>query len=207
LLDLYRFRFDAGHEMPSQSEIDDALRLVGYDRVVTHGSAVSFDGSGIKVTLDAIAKGYIVDRTINLLRRGGADRVMVDAGGDIGTLAGADDPWVIALQDPKEQTNSLGAVRLAGNCCATSGDYMQAFVSDRSLHHIIDPRTGRSQTETSAVSVVADSLTVADAASTSAMVLGIDDGLAFLEDLPGVEGMIVSKTGQRYSTRGFDALT
>lgn len=118
----------------------------------------------------------------------------------------ADEPWTIGVQDPHSDAGSLGRVRLAGNAVATSGDYMQAFTADRRHHHVLDPRTGRSPREVSAVTVVTDTAMDADALSTAIMVLGPEEGLALLERLPSAEGVIVGKDGHRYASAGFDAL-
>jgi thiamine biosynthesis lipoprotein len=81
---------------------------------------------------------------------------------------------------------------------------MRRFTHDRMHHHIIDPRTGRSPTESASVSVVERSAMAADAFSTAMLVLGTAEGLALLDRSPGPEVMFVSKTGQRISTPGFD---
>jgi thiamine biosynthesis lipoprotein len=92
---------------------------------------------------------------------------------------------------------------LAADCVASSGDYEQAFTRDLRHHHIIDPRTGRSPESTSGVTVVGPTAMDADAASTSAFVLGPGEGVAFLERLDRVEGMVVGKDQRQFRTRGF----
>src|SRR5690606_29927365 len=96
----------------------------------------------------------------------------------------------------------LGVVELRGSI-ASSGDYVHAFTPDRRLHHILDPRTGRSPERASGTTVTAPTALDADAASTTAFVLGPEAGIAFLEGLPGVEGVLVTKDGERFATRGF----
>jgi thiamine biosynthesis lipoprotein len=159
----------------------------------------------MSVTLDGIAKGYVVDRTVATLVGAGADRVLVDAGGDMasGGQGSIDEPWTVAVQDPRDESRAVGLVRLAGECIATSGDYLQSFTEDRSAHHIIDPRTGRSPAHTASVSVVAESAMAADALSTAVMVLGPDAGVRLLEPLDGVEGLVVTKGGEALRTKGF----
>jgi FAD:protein FMN transferase len=117
--------------------------------------------------------------------------------------AGADDdPWPVAIQDPLDMSGTLGVVALTGSI-ASSGDYMQAFTPDRSLNHIIDPRTARSPLHSSGTTVLAPSAMDADAASTSAFVLGPEAGVAFLNRFEGVEGMVVDKAGNRFLSKGF----
>jgi len=135
---------------------------------------------------------------------GGAEQVLIGASGDMATAGTteAGEPWRIAIQDPRDADGSLGTLALRGECVATSGDYQQAFTQDRRFHHIVDPRTGRSPEHSSSVTVVAPRAMEADAFSTAAFVLGPVDGLAFLDGLEGVEGMIVAKDGRQARTRG-----
>lgn len=205
LLRLYERRQELGLGVPTDDEIDAVLAQVGFDGVRIDGGSVRLDRPHMALTLDGIAKGFVVDRTVAALAASGAERVMVDAGGDIasGGVGVAGDPWTIGVEDPARPGTFLGRVRLAGEAVATSGDYMQAFTEDRRHHHILDPRTGRSPDHTSSVTVVAGTAMDADALSTSLLVLGPDAGLALLRGFPGTEGMIVGKDGRTVRTAGF----
>ena len=204
VLDLYRERGARDAGLPTMAEIEAARALVDYRALELDGTTISFGRAGMALTLDGIAKGYVVDRAIATLMAGGADRVLVGASGDIATSPGSEgDGWEVAIQDPRDPSGSLGVLRLRGESVATSGDYMQAFTQDRAFHHIIDPRSGRSPDLTAAVTTIAPSAMDADALSTAAFVLGPSDGLALLDSLDGVEGLIVTKEGRQLQTRGF----
>lgn len=188
---------------PAEREVAHALERVDHRALRIGEEAVVLERPGMAVTLDGIAKGFIVDRTLELLVARGAERVLVDAGGDMASVgAGADDEgWTVGLQDPHADA-LLGLVRLGGDCVATSGDYMRTFTDDRRNHHILDPRTGRSPEETSSVSVISGTAMGADALSTTLLVLGPERGLELLEETPGAEGMIVTKRGARVRSSG-----
>ena len=205
LLRLYEAGSTRGR-IPGDEEIRRTRALVGFDRVEVEGGHVRLPEGGA-LTLDGIAKGYVVDRAVAALAAAGAERVMVDAGGDIasGGAGVGKEPWVVAIQDPIRQERSAGRVRLAGEAVATSGDYMQAFTQDRRHHHILDPRTGRSPERTSSVSVVAATAMDADALSTALLVLGPDAGLALLARVPGAEGLVIDKDGTRHPSDGMSA--
>jgi thiamine biosynthesis lipoprotein len=204
ILTLYERRHELQAGLPTAAELDLALARVGFDGVETRDRTVRFTRPGMALTLDGIAKGFVVDRAVRAIAARGAERVMVDAGGDIasGGTHVADEPWTIAIEDPHDAQRAVGRVRLAGQAVATSGDYMQAFTQDRRHHHIIDPRTGRSPEHASSVTVVAATAMDADALSTTLLVLGPEEGLALLERVPDVEGMIVSKDGRRFASAG-----
>jgi thiamine biosynthesis lipoprotein len=205
LLRLYASRAARGEGLPDPLAVKNALGVVGHEGVHIDGVGIELGRPGMSVTLDGIAKGYVVDRTLATLVAAGADRVLVDAGGDMasGGAGSPNEPWTVAVQDPRDARGTLDFVRLAGGCIATSGDYMQSFTEDRSAHHIIDPRTGHSPSHTASVSVVAPTAMAADALSTAVMVLGPDKGVRLLDALDGVEGLVVSKAGEAVRTTGF----
>ena len=205
LLHLYEASARAEGRAPEPSEIEAALALVDYREVRASGSTLSLGRPGMAVTLDGIAKGYIVDRAAEALVGGGAEGVMVEAGGDVATVgaAGGAEGWRLAVQDPRDVGGVLGVVRLRNEGVATSGDYMQAFTADLSLHHIIDPRTGRSPELTSGVTVVAPNAMEADALSTSVFILGPVVGMELLDGLEGREGLLVTKKRETHTTDGF----
>ncbi|MDX1566307.1 MAG: FAD:protein FMN transferase [Longimicrobiales bacterium] len=210
LLDLYRARADGGDGMsggaqpalPSDEEIEAALARVDYRRLRLESGLVALEEPGMSLTLDGIAKGYIVDGAVATLAAGGAERVLVEAGGDLATRGSDAGDQEVAIQNPLDPGGVLGVLRLRGEGVASSGDYVHAFSQDRRHHHILDPRTGRSPRHTAGVTVVAPRAVDADALSTAAFVLGPEEGLALLEEADGVEGLIVGKDGSRKVTRG-----
>jgi thiamine biosynthesis lipoprotein len=197
-----------GAGRPTDREIDGARALVGYRGLRAAGEGWVLDDSRMGVTLDGIAKGYIVDRALDVLVAGGADRVLVNAGGDMASAGGADDsePWTVAIQDPRDAERSAGLVRLDGGCIATSGDYQRSFTEDRRDHHILDPRTGRSPGAVSSVSVIAPTAMQADGLSTALLVLGPDEGRALIDLTPAAGALVVGKDGSVARSRRFELL-
>ena len=116
--------------------------------------------------------------------------------------------WEIGVSNPRltERTKFIATFSLSNKAVATSGDYVHHFSSDFSQHHIINPHSGFSPTELSSVTVIASSATEADALSTALMVLGIQDGLAFVEKLSGVEALFATKDQVLYRSIGFPAI-
>jgi thiamine biosynthesis lipoprotein len=209
LLNLYNSSFSETGAAPPRQEVRRALALVGSQYVQVSDSEIAFGKAGMAVTLDGIAKGYIVDQAVEILRKRGATSVLVNAGGDMASagVGLGSDAWRIGLQDPRIADGSLGVLRLRGESVATSGDYVQYFTTDMSLHHILDPRTGSSPEHTSGVSVVAPSAMAADALSTAVLVLGPRTGMELLDRLDGIEGMIVAKDQTVLSSRGLNKYT
>lgn len=207
LLETYRRAFEEGGHPPGPEAVRAAAARVDHRRLRLDGSTVVLDGVDMGITLDGIAKGFVVDETVGTLVAEGAERVLVDAGGDMATgtepAAPRVAPWRVGVEDPHGRAEPVETLRLDRGGVATSGDYVQAFTRDRRHHHVIDPRTGRSPLDVSSVTVTAGSAMMADALSTTVMVLGPEKGLRFLDAYPGSEGLVVTKSGHRLRTEGF----
>jgi thiamine biosynthesis lipoprotein len=109
----------------------------------------------------------------------------------------------LAIQHPRNPGSYLCLIDLSDGAVATSGDYMQYLTEDFIVHHIVDPRLGTSPDHTSSVSVIASTAAEADALSTATLVLGPDKGIRLLNELPGVEGILVTKDQEVIKTGGF----
>lgn len=183
--------------------VEPFRRLVDYGGLHVGHSAITLSRPGMAVTLDGIAKGRVVDGAVATLRRLGFPHVLVEAGGDLVAHGRCGDgaPWRIGVTHPRQGAATLTSLALTGRAAATSGDYAHTFSADYSQHHILDPRRGRSPAELASVTVLAPTAADADALSTAALVLGPDAGLALLERLPHVEGLLVTKEmSTRYTT-------
>ena len=166
---------------------------------------MSLGREGMRVTLDGIGKGYVVDRGVSVLRERGFDNVFVEAGGDLvarGTKNGGE-PWRIGIRRPRPGESLQARFDTTDCAVATSGDYMQPFTPDYSQHHIVDPRTGYSAPALASSTVSAPDAATADALATMTMVLGPRKGREVLEGLPGCEGYFVSKDLEITRTSGF----
>lgn len=194
----------AGSTGTGASEIRNALDRVGMDRLIVDGSTVHFADHGMNVTLDGVAKGYIVDQTRSVLVTGGLDRVLVNAGGDVAAHdAGRSDPWSVGVQDPFDAYEAVDVLRLTNDAAATSALPMQAFVHDRTHPHIIDPRSGLPARRTASVTVLAAGAMIADALSTGLMVLGPDAGLGRADPSLPYEALFVLDDGEHRASVGF----
>lgn len=205
VLQVYRHHLSTGHRLPGAADVRKALEHVDYSSVRVDGRRVSFQRAAMAVTLDGIAKGYIVDEATAVLKGRGFENVLVEAGGDL-VAGGEKSPgqaWKIGIRGPRPG-KQIQARLDARNCAVTtSGDYLQPFTPDFVEHHIIDPRVGHSPRELASSTVVAPSAAMADGLSTLAMVLGAQGSRKIIEDLPGCEGYFVSKNLKVTKTSGF----
>ena len=180
------------------------LDSVNYRLLQVSGDEISLLRPGMAVTLDGIAKGCVVDGGVAVLRQMGFEQVLVEAGGDLMANSAPDgQTWKVGLTHPRAPKETITTVSIRNQAVATSGDYMNYFRADYSAHHIIDPRTGRCPSQLASASVLAPSVTEADALSTSMLVLGVTDGLALIENLPGTAALLVTKDLQVFRSSRF----
>lgn len=201
LLDLYQ----ANDTLPGEEQILNALSLVDYRKLNVDNQAVRFQQKGMSITLDGIAKGFIVDKGVAILQDFGFENVMVEAGGDLMALGekALHSPWKIGLQAPRSEMGTLMTTfNIQNRAMATSGDYMQAFTPDFANHHIIDPRSGHSSPDLASVSLTAPTVVLADGLATAVMVMG-KRGLSLIDRLSGCEAYAVTKDSIVLKTSGF----
>ena len=198
------WKFDAQNQdntIPTRADIERRLPFIDYHEVVVDNAAGTafVKRKGVSTHLGGIGKGYAVDRVADILRRAGIRDFMIQFGGDL-FLSGnrGDRPWRAAIRDPRGPADkTFAALDLSDETFSTSGDYERFFIADgRRYHHIIDPDTGEPARGCRSVTIVAKNGVTADALSTGVFVLGPEKGMALIERLPDVEGVIVSDQNQ-----------
>ena len=187
------------HRIPDEATLAAARTRVGWQAVeLDPGKGIRFTKPGLQLDPGAFAKGYAVDRALEVLRRMGADAARVDAGGNQGVIGRSPTggPWPFGVRHPRQEGEILGVVPLESGGISTSGDYERGFWRDGVRYgHIVDPRSGRPVRDVLAVTVVAPDAETADALSTALFVLGFEQGERMLEGFPGCHALFV-KAGQ-----------
>lgn len=195
----------------------DAVERAGYDRsfelleprearqvdsvAVTDWRAMQYDAttrmvrmpSSMRLDLGGVAKGWAADETARRLARNAP--TLVDAGGDI-ALSGPranGDAWQIAIADPFHPDDDLEIMAVDAGGIATSGrDYRAWKIGERTLHHIIDPRTGEpAETDIISVTIVAPNTMLAEIAAKVVFILGSRQGIRWLDARSHLAGLLV----------------
>lgn len=206
LVDLFRKAFARGNgSSPDEKDISNAMKLVGSHMISVKGSSVSFKTPGMGITLDGIAKGYIVDRVSEVLTGLKINDFLINAGGDIRTKGSRQDkkPWTVAIQDPHKKGKYPDILQMTDGAIATSGNYEIYFDKEKMFHHIVDPKKGISPQLSSSVSVISKTAMDADALSTAVFVMGPSHGIRFLDRHPGCEGFVIGKGGRKFKSSGW----
>jgi thiamine biosynthesis lipoprotein len=189
---------------PRDDHIAAALRRVDASGVEIMAKEIRFKNDGMGVTLDGIAKGYIVDTmSASLAERDVTDH-LVNAGGDIRT-SGANASgkrWTVAVEDPKKKRDYPDVIRMNDGAVATSGSYEIYYDREKVFHHVVDPLTGVSPQHSVSATVRARSVMVADALSTGVFVAEPHEGVMLVESLrPTYDTtcLILGANGERHA--------
>ena len=195
-------------KVPTEMEIEEAISLVGYQRIILEGNQIRLEKKGMQIDLGGIAKGYAVDKAIEALKKNGIKRALVNAGGDLYTL-GTDpqgEKWQIGVQDPREEDKIIDIIKVKDKAVATSGDYRRYFTLEgKRFSHIVNPKTGLTvQDVPMSVTIIGPDATTTDALSTGVFVLGPKEGMKLIDSLPEVEGMIISEGMKKITSQGWE---
>ena len=145
-----------------------------------------------------VVKGWAIERASLMLTEAGFANHCINGGGDIRVSGSPGDgsAWHIGITHPLALDSYCAVLEISDGAVATSGTYERGF-------HVINPRSGRPVTNTSAVTVIGPDMALADAYATAAMVMG-PAAIPWLEGIGGHEGFVVDASGRATSTSGFD---
>jgi len=159
--------------------------------------------------LGGLAKGFILDRAIAVLKNYLVRSAFINAGGDIALLGSRPDgePWKLGILHPRAEKKILAVLEASDRAVVTSGDYERHFDRDGiAYHHIIDPKAGKPARKLASVTVIAATAAEADALSTAIFVLGPSEGLVLIERMPGVEGVLVTPELKVFVSSGMEGI-
>jgi thiamine biosynthesis lipoprotein len=199
----YDFR---NRRRPDAATLETERKLIDYRFVVLDQTAgtVRFERPGMRINLGGIAKGYTVERGIDLLRQAGVRHAIVTAGGDsrlLGDRRGK--PWMVGIRDPREDGRLAISIPLEDEAVSTSGDYERYFDEDGvRYHHILAPATGEPASGVHSATVFGPDAVLTDALSTSVFVTGVDQGLRLIATLPDYEAIVIDAEGRIYYSDG-----
>jgi len=210
LLDTFKDLSQSGNDISGcEDKIRKLLPLVDARGIVMTGNSIGFRKAGMGITLDGIAKGYIVDKAMRVLQHNGIQHALINAGGDIRTIGrkGGKAPWRIAIEDPHKKQNYPDIIEVTDSAIATSGNYEVFFDGEKIHHHIVNPKTGFSPLMNGSVSVQAATTMEADALSTTVFTLDPMTGLKLIKSRSHCEGLIVTRNNMKIESPGWKGLS
>jgi len=146
--------------------IEDAIELLP-------GFQVRFRQPCVKIDLGGIAKGFAVDRALDVLRHKGMTQGLVNAGGDLAAFG--PQPQTVYIRNPSNPQRLLCSVRVMDGALASSGGRIDLFQASGIANcAIIDPHTQEPVTAAAGATVAAPTCVVADGLTKVVMIQGAD---------------------------------
>lgn len=175
-----------------------AVQLNPFTRAITKPGHIRLD-------LGGIGKGLTTDRAAD--RLAGLGPFLVNAGGDLYAYGAppGETGWEITVPHPQAESRLVTTLRVRDKAVATSSITRRRWQQNGLVHHhLLDPRTGRSaDTDLLSVTVIGERVATAEVFAKTALIIGAEYGLAYLESIPGVEGLLITQNNIYLQTTGF----
>lgn len=172
-------------------------------------STVFLEDPDMSLDVGAIAKGYATEQVARMAVENGFISGLISVGGNVRAVGGkgeGDQPWNLGIQNPDTDSEQaeLYIVNLKDTSLVTSGTYERYYtVGDVNYHHIIDPKTLYPSTYFSSITIICKDSGMADALSTAVFNMPFEQGLAYIEKLPGIEALWVLNNGEQRTSDHF----
>ncbi|PKP25375.1 MAG: thiamine biosynthesis protein ApbE [Bacteroidetes bacterium HGW-Bacteroidetes-2] len=200
------WKFDGSMtEKPTDEAIAKSVEKIGYKNILLNKEkhTVFLKKEGMKIGFGGIGKGYAADKTKALLIEKGVSAGIINASGDMNTWGKQPDgkSWMVAITNPLNKEKVFSWLPIDNSAIVTSGNYEKFIFFDNVRYsHIIDPRTGYPTTGIISATILSPSAELADALATGVFVMGVEVGLDFINQLKGVECILVDENNKIFTS-------
>jgi thiamine biosynthesis lipoprotein len=191
LIDVWGFGVLKTTTRPSQKSIQKNLVNSGMQHFILDNNKI-IKLKNIKFNFSAIAKGYGVDKIIDILKNNGVKNGFVEIGGEIKTIG----EKTIGIEHLNH--NPIKII-LNNQSVATSGDYRNYKVfNDEKFIHILNPKTGLpSKSDLISVSVIHENTATADGFATALLAMGKNKAIAIIKKYQ-LKSVLIDKNNKIY---------
>jgi thiamine biosynthesis lipoprotein len=196
--------------LPPMSDLQAAAEHVNIDDIIIddENNTVFLADPKMKLDVGAFAKGYAVEMVARMLEDMGKTGYTLNVGGNIRTIGTKynGDMWKAGIENPADTTTYIEYISLAGEAVVTSGSYQRYYiVNGKSYHRIIDIDTLMpAEKGFLSVSVICKDSGMGDGLSTALFCMTLEEGMALVNSLEGVEAMWVTTKEVKHYSNGFD---
>jgi thiamine biosynthesis lipoprotein len=198
------WNFDTNlNSLPDAATASKMVRLINYRNILLSETdlTVMLKEKGMRIGFGGIGKGYAAERAKLIMQGKGVESGIVNASGDMATWGFQPDgsPWTIGIADPNMQNRIFSYMNISNLAVATSGNYEKfILVKGKRYSHTINPKTGLPVTGIKSVTIVSPNAEIADAMATPVMIMGIAAGLDMINQMKGVEAVVVNDEDEIY---------
>ena len=185
----------------------DKAKLPNLEQLVLdeEASTVYLADSEMSLDVGSIGKGYAVQRVAEYAKELGIESILLSVGGNVCAIGEKMDAsrWTLGIQNPdlNSEEEYIRKVQVQDESVVTSGNYQRYYMVDGVRYsHIVDPDTLMPANYFASVSIIAADSGAADALSTAVYNMPFEEGLAYVDNLEGVEAMWIFEDGSiKYS--------
>jgi thiamine biosynthesis lipoprotein len=193
-------------DLPDAETARKAVHLINYKNVILdpEKTTVFLAEKGMRIGFGGIGKGYAAEMAKRLLVNRGIKSGIVNASGDLTAWGKQPDgtDWTIGIADPNSARHPFSYLKITDSAIATSGNYEKFIVvRGKKYSHTIDPKTGLPVTGIKSVTIISLNAEVADAMATPVMIMGIKAGLNMVNQIKGLECIIVDDEDKIYTSK------
>lgn len=193
--------WQTAEQIPTEAQIYHAKKLVDYRNIVFSDNKIMLKYSGMGVDLGGIAKGFAVDKVVELLKIRGIASGVINFGGSVFVLG---EERSVGIQTPFGKKGTyIGTIRVKNKAVVTSGAYENyRVINGTAYQHILDPHTGYPvNNELLAVTLIGAKAEELDALATGVCVMGIQKGYDLLKKRQ-IDAIFIKKDGSVLLTEG-----
>ncbi len=202
------WKFDGSmKEMPTPEAIKKSVEKIGYWKIIMNEKekTIFLRDKGMKLGLGGIAQGFIADKIKTLLVSMGCMSGIANVSGDISAWGKQPkgDPWTVGIVNPFNKEKVFATFPLVDSAVETSGTYERFVVFNGIRYsHIINPKTGYPAQGIVSVTTFAKQTEMADVLAKGVFLFGVEGGLNFVNQLKGIECIIVDDKGKIFTSKG-----
>lgn len=206
------YQLDNYSEIPDNKIIKQKLPLVNYKDIIIdyEKKTVLLNKKEMMIDLGSIVKGYAADKISSYLKEKNFDNCLIDVGGNIITMGkniGTNKKWKAGILMPFSFDTEIGYIETNDikETLVTSGIYERYLIyldennNKIMYHHILNPLTGYPENnELTSVTIITDKSISADGYSTAIFLMGLEEGLRFVNNNKSIEAIFITKQKEIY---------
>jgi thiamine biosynthesis lipoprotein len=191
--------------LPDAVTAKKMVRLINYRNIIVNSeeNTVYLREKGMRIGFGGIGKGYAAERAKYILKKAGIEAGIVNASGDLTTWGNQPDGtvWTIGIVHPNFANSIFSYLNVTDMAVATSGNYEKfIMIGGKKFSHTINPRTGLPVTGIKSVTIISPNAEIADAMATPVTIMGIEAGLAMINQIKQIEAIIIDDNNNLYTS-------
>ena len=195
--------------LPDRDTAKQMVRLINYKNVVLDEQecTIFLREEGMRMGFGGIGKGYAADRAKMVMKQMGVESGVVNASGDLSAWGLQPDgrPWTVGIVNPDAKHEIFSYMEISDLAVATSGNYEKfVMIGGKKYSHTINPRTGLPVTGIKSVTIITTHAEIADAMATPVMIMGISTGLDLVNQMNGIEAIIIDDDNKLYTSKNIN---